>query len=1070
MTKGRQLKQAGAGLDYEGLHQPSICYNQLIRTGETTMAVKVGTTNGNESLVGDLNFPNVIRSGGGAGDTLTGGLDDDVLQDEGGPATLVGGEGADRYVINGAGDVVVDVPEDASIDTIVAAGDDIVLPAGVEHLDLVAGAAGTGNALANRISGNAGANTLDGRLNANPFTHDTLVGQAGDDVYVLHNQADEIIEVDGGGYDTVRIAPDFWWFRSADDRRFSAFHLPEHVEALRLDDMAPGTGLGQPGVRGNALDNLMVGSSLGDVLDGQDGDDLLLGSGGDDTLLGSAGRDTLDGGAGDDTYELWEGMDLLVVEHAGGGWDTLKVHGSRAVLPDHVEALILTAGYLQAGEVIGNALDNRLQAHTFANRLFGLAGNDTLSGVGDTTCVGGDGDDTILGDERFTTVAGYAGAMSAYTIVRGTDGWTTVTGAEGTDRLFKVDRIDFADAQLVLNRRGSATVTIDANEVALGRLKASITELQDPEGVQSYVIRWEGGSSYEADLEGDLLDLGHPSFIAASLWSVVVDVTDTHGNVQSIHAGHYGWPRELPAPEVSVPVLLDVDTAWLGDGSLGIALHFDQALWEITFGDLYIAAEDVATEAGVVTVSDASIDVQGLRTVSLTLAPELFQPGQRLVVHGFGWVHPKLSPFPGLPEPGFPVPPRAEPSPTLPGPEVDSSIDLEPWGFFVASFRGGGAVPVQFLDPVQRGQGQIFLKALDGTVLEAVNVGDETRVQFAGRRMAVTFEVDVPAGFGYILAWEPGALLGEEGEAGAAGALTLRTRQAILTGDDQSAWLAGTAASERLVDYGGDDTLEGGAGADYLNGGGGVDTARYAGLIRDHVIERIVLPHFGVSHVLMTDTHEGAGGVDELWSIERLLFDDFSVDLTLPARTEGIGPDSQQLLIELYLAFFDRVPDGAGMAFWLGELQAGASFTSIAERFYSAGVSYGLIDEGMSDLAFVQGLYAGLLGRDAASGRPPSSAELGYWGDQLAGGLHTRGTLVLQMLQDVHRGFKDDPEFGWVECLLGHKTDFAQWYAVEQGLGKHTPQADIDFGRVLADLVTPEGYGAAVELVGIGVT
>ncbi len=131
-------------------------------------------------------------------------------------------------------------------------------------------------------------------------------------------------------------------------------------------------------------------------------------------------------------------------------------------------------------------------------------------------------------------------------------------------------------------------------------------------------------------------------------------------------------------------------------------------------------------------------------------------------------------------------------------------------------------------------------------------------------------------------------------------------------------------------------------------------------------------------------------------------------------------------------------------------------------------MQYGLFAANESSADFIGRLYGNVLGRDADSGSAPSAPEIAYWQQQLDTGAHTRGTLVLQMLDDVHRFFEDDEAYGWVERLLQHKGELAHWYAVEQGLGKHTPQEDIAFGRELAALVTPEGIGAAIELVGVG--
>src|SRR5262249_59190985 len=78
--------------------------------------------------------------------------------------------------------------------------------AGIEHVTLTGTAAlsATGNAGANHLIGNDGANILDGRAGA-----DTLEGGKGNDTYIVDNGGDFVIEVAGGGIDTVKSSDSF---------------------------------------------------------------------------------------------------------------------------------------------------------------------------------------------------------------------------------------------------------------------------------------------------------------------------------------------------------------------------------------------------------------------------------------------------------------------------------------------------------------------------------------------------------------------------------------------------------------------------------------------------------------------------------------------------------------------------------------------------------------------------------------------------------------------------------------------------------------------------------------------
>ncbi len=133
---------------------------------------------------GDFNF-NLL---GSIGDSLNGGAGNDTLIGNSGADRLDGGTGADSmsggidddlYIVDDAGDVVVE--EAAGGYDRVVASVSFTLGHEVERLSL-AGTAhlnGTGNALANRLDGNAGANTLDGG-NGN----DSLYGLGGDDALI----------------------------------------------------------------------------------------------------------------------------------------------------------------------------------------------------------------------------------------------------------------------------------------------------------------------------------------------------------------------------------------------------------------------------------------------------------------------------------------------------------------------------------------------------------------------------------------------------------------------------------------------------------------------------------------------------------------------------------------------------------------------------------------------------------------------------------------------------------------------------------------------------------------------
>src|SRR5262249_55279526 len=119
--------------------------------------------------------------GNGDANMLYGNAGGNLLDGRGGADAMLGGAGNDVYVVDNAGDMVIENANegsDAVFSTI-----DYTLTANVETLVLQGSGnlAATGNGLGNGIYGNSGNNTLDGGAAA-----DLLTGNAGDDAFVFH--------------------------------------------------------------------------------------------------------------------------------------------------------------------------------------------------------------------------------------------------------------------------------------------------------------------------------------------------------------------------------------------------------------------------------------------------------------------------------------------------------------------------------------------------------------------------------------------------------------------------------------------------------------------------------------------------------------------------------------------------------------------------------------------------------------------------------------------------------------------------------------------------------------------
>lgn len=196
-------------------------------------------------------------------------------------------------------------------------------------------------------------------------------------------------------------------------------------------------------------------------------------------------------------------------------------------------------------------------------------------------------------------------------------------------------------------------------------------------------------------------------------------------------------------------------------------------------------------------------------------------------------------------------------------------------------------------------------------------------------------------------------------------------------------------------------------------------------------------------------------------------FTDLHVNLTLSARVQQLSITQVQSLIELYIAFFNRVPDSDGLAYWMDQLIASRSLAQIAENFYQAGIitsEFSGYTKDMSAGDFVRIVYKNVLGRTGASA--PSDAEVNYWVNDLTSGRQTKSSLVSSMLYSA-RLFANDPDYGWVTRLLNNKIELGKYVALEQSVSFADAGKNITRGVQIIAAVTPNDTSDAKAVLGI---
>jgi V8-like Glu-specific endopeptidase len=241
-------------------------------------------------------------------------------------------------------------------------------------------------------------------------------------------------------------------------------------------------------------------------------------------------------------------------------------------------------------------------------------------------------------------------------------------------------------------------------------------------------------------------------------------------------------------------------------------------------------------------------------------------------------------------------------------------------------------------------------------------------------------------------------------------------------------------------------------------GRGGADSVVFSGSRADYQL------HHSASNVLVDDFVTGRDGNDTLTDMAHAVFSDMNVNLRVGSDSQSISPWDLKLLEELYVGFFNRIPEADGLDYWIGQVRAGRSIVQVADNFFAAALQYPAqtgYSSSMTPADFVNLVYRNTLGR--ADGADAQGLQ--FWVDALAHGT-SRGYLVDEIVQSA-LSFKSDATWGWVADLLDNKAAVANRFAVQMGLSYNSPQDSIAHGMQMASAVTPTSTAEAIVLIGV---
>ena len=268
----------------------------------------------------------------------------------------------------------------------------------------------------------------------------------------------------------------------------------------------------------------------------------------------------------------------------------------------------------------------------------------------------------------------------------------------------------------------------------------------------------------------------------------------------------------------------------------------------------------------------------------------------------------------------------------------------------------------------------------------------------------------------------------------------------------------GTSGNDTLTGTTGNDTFNPGNGNDTIDGVSGTDTVVFGSARSNYNIAQTFTGYE------VKDT-VGSTGTKTISNVDLLQFSDKVYNLNIATDAKLLSTTQLNSLTELYVAFFNRVPEAGGFDYWIKELAGGKSMNDIAQSFYNAGVQYSSVtgfSAGMTDQDFINVFYKNVLGRAEGA----DAGGLSYWNGKLADGSSTRWSLAQDILASAHT-FKGNATWGYVADLLDNKVTVGTYHAVTAGIDYLTSTETLNQGLAIAAKVTATDTSAAIDLIGV---
>ncbi|TIP29034.1 MAG: hypothetical protein E5X67_08675 [Mesorhizobium sp.] len=450
----------------DGKSTSVVTANATTGTGTTTGVgvefIATGTTN--DTITGSAGVDHI--QGGAGVDTINGGTGHDVIDGGTGADTLRGNIGYDTYIVDDAGDQVVEAAGEGT-DTVLSSVTYTISDADVENLTLTGATAinATGNSSNNVLTGNSAANSLSGGSGS-----DSLYGGAGNDSLAGGKDNDTLVGGSGNDYLNGQENADVYVFQRGDGS-----DTLEDIVSVATTASADVSAAQAFGVSASGTVNTWVGGYYWQT---STNSLLKLADGGNDSL-------TLTGGiTADNLAFAWAGVgqDNLVISIAGGPAGESITINQQAIAAAKIEKLTFDdLGTMNSA--VATAVGATLTGTSGDEILFGVGGNETINGGGGNDAFyGGAGNDIVNGNN---SIFWTGGADTFY----GGAGNDSLNGAGGDDRF--------------VFRRGDGTDSIKDFNIVTTTANADITAAQ-AKGVSAtgIVNTWVGGYYWNTSING----------------------------------------------------------------------------------------------------------------------------------------------------------------------------------------------------------------------------------------------------------------------------------------------------------------------------------------------------------------------------------------------------------------------------------------------------------------------------------------------------------------------------------------------------------------------------------------